>query len=502
MKSLLPLTSALSGVSESSRFVAIKTDTPDGGQFLFSLTPRVMRWSSDTYLLDLEPVCRYWSDLAKMRGVSFIEYISALVSELTSTHTQATLAPHPWQAILLLSAIDGRPSLSFIDAKSYLGRKSLQEVTWNNWIARCHELREHLLAHSSKKPSKDSLGSLTTLAKTINRLQFKHVAQMSDIDSGSMQRRFGKLAATAWRWTWQSKTTEQLHQKTLFDEPFTDDFPWINLTSKDVPTVSRHLDTPLREWDHMAPLLCEDLDKLCNLTCWSTHERVVSLEWELSFSCSPSLRIPVLFRHPHPLHHESGHHKTALLQAFHSWQKAISNKDKPECTGDLFITDDSITEWSVTIRERLSFTPGFRSIFAEDLAKDSSKLQQLENTLAVPLVDFLPTDHWTPEYSYGPRNDAPTQDSLKTNLLPNISRLATNQRRPLFIYTNSEPLAERHQSSGLIFSERVTTAWWAKASNPEENCCRDYYIRITDDGLLQWVFPNDDGSLRIHGIFG
>ena len=502
MKSILPLTSASSGAAATSRFIAISTTAPDSGQFLFSMTPRVMCWDSNTYLIDLGPVYPYWCSLAKSQELSALEYISSLLVDLTAGDIRATLAPHPWQAILLLSTAAKRPSLNFIDAQSYLGRRCLQDITWNDWLTCCQHLRNHLQNHSSKKSNRDLSSSLNTLSKTINRLQFTHITQMSDIDPESMQRRFGKLAATAWRWTWLLKSEDSSTQRTLFVSPFEDEFPWLNIAHTEIPSVSRHLEINLREWDHITPLLCEDLDKLCSLACWSPSERVVSLEWELSFSCSPSLRIPVLFRHPHPLHRESGHHKTALLQAFHSWQKALVAKNKTDNRGELYITGDSITDWSLTVKERMTFTPKFHSVFNDDLTKDAAKLHDLENSLAVPLTEFLPTDHWTPEYSYERKIINLTEDYSKTTSTENLGWIATNQRRPLFIYKDPHPPSDRHHSSGLIFTERVSKAWWNDCSNQDRHSCRDYYLRITDDGLLQWVFQNDDGSLRVHGVYG
>ena len=503
MKSILPLTSALSDTSKPSLFLGIRTDVSDGGQFL-SLTPKVMKWSEDTYLLDLTSVHLYWSQLAREVGLSFVEYLSSILSELTTANTTVTLASHPWHALLLLCVAADRPTLNFLDAQSHLGRKLLQDTTWSHWISRCHELRDHFMEYSGK----DAFGSLLSLSKTINRLQFTHVSQMSDIDSPAMHRRFGKLAATAWRWTWsssQSEKTNHSNQSSLFEKTdqktFGDDFPWLNIAVKESPYVSRYIETHLRHWDHISPLLSEDLDKLCNLTCWTSNERVVSLEWVLSFSCSPSLRIPVLFRHPHSLHRESGHHKTALLQAFHCWQSANSSQKKPEKAGDTYISDDSITDWTLTVRDRLMIDPQVRSIFKDDLSQDSSKLQRLENSLPVPLIEYCTSDHYCPEYSFEQQTHIQREITSKMIAFDNIAKIATHQRRPLFIYQNPQKPQDQDQSSGLIFSERVATTWWSKES-VNTNTCRDYYIRMTDDGLLQWVFQNDDGTFRVHGIYG
>jgi hypothetical protein len=521
MKSTPSFMSALSGAPSPSRFVAIRTDAPDGGPLL-SITPKVSRWNDSIYLLDLAPVRQYWSHVAEEQSLSLTEYLSSVLKELFTSATPVTMANHPWQALLLLSITTERGALNFVDAQSHLGRRLLQDITWDQWIERCRELRDQLVSTSGKKSGKDSLGSLSSLAKTINRMQFTHIIQMADIDAPAIQRRFGKLAAMAWEWTYPSSQKKESilpRQNSLIKDEstnslFADAFPWENIFPKDLPSVSRHIETPLRQWDHIEPLLCEDFDNICNLTCWSSHERVVSLEWVLSFSCSPSLRIPVLFRHPHALHRESGQHKTALLQAFHSWKNATASRLKAEAAGDTYIDDDSITGWTVTIEERLVITPQVQSIFRDDLSSEASQLCRLENSLPVALTRYAMTDHWTPEKSFAAFSQGTPNDNSKTISFDSVAKLAASQRRPLFIYDTPEPLADRHQSSGLIFCERVGTSWWsdnsATSTHFDGSPCRDYYIRMTDEGPLQWVFKashsgpdaSDDSPLMLHGIFG
>lgn len=506
MNSILPFTSALSGASTDSLFMAVSTDAPDGGQFL-RLTPRVMAWSENTYLLDLTPVRQYWSHHAAQGQQNLHEYLTDILWTEMSGINHASSATHPWVAMLLLSAQADRPNLRLVDASSAVGRKLLDDLTCEQWINRVRELREPMLAvtsnQASKKPSKTALGSLAPLVKTLDRMGIKHMRELSDIDTPAMERRFGRLAATAWKWTTTNTASKPKPQRSLFsdsfNDSFNDDFPWQNIKPKEMPVVTKFFEHPVRLWDHISPQLTEDLDRICNLTCWSSNERVVSLEWELSFSCSPPLRVPVLFRHPHALHSESGHHKTALLQAFHSWQRAMTFRQKPNHPGDTYIIEDSITEWRLTVTERLILHPQARGLFSDDLSTDSSQLMRLENSLGVPLIAYTPTDHWTPERSFtGDRR------GLDPTMIPSgsIARLAMNQRRPLFIYAKPEAPSDREHSSGLIFSERVGVDWWSDIPLGHSGSCRDYYIRMTDDGLLQWVFQTDDGSIKVHGIYG
>lgn len=486
---VLPFTSALSGASRPSHFVAIDTDAPDGGDFM-RITPHVMQWNTHTYILDLTTVTQYWTQIATEQNLSFSEFLPRILAELPHPPKRVTTADHPWRSLVALAVISHRPAITFLDVQNPLGRKILHEVDWNDWIVLCKELRDHLLMAGSKNIQV----SFSAITKTIDRMRITRLAQMADVDAAAMQRRFGKLVATAWDWTWGKNTS-------LLDTNFTSGFPWQGLTTKETPTINRHLESSLREWEHISPLLCEDLNKLCNLNCWTASERVVSLEWVLSFSCSPSLRIPVLFRHPHALHRESGHHKTALLQAFYSWQNAMHTRQNPHANGETYLSDDAVTEWSVRVAERLIIPSSVRSLFRDDLSTEHTQLRDLENSLPVPLISYDTTDHWSAERSFQAKEAQHLKDPLK---IPSghIARLAMNQRRPLFIYETPEPLKEKHQSSGMIFCERLTTSWWTDTSPSPRGTCRNYYVRMTDDGLLQWVFQNDDGSLCLHGLYG
>jgi hypothetical protein len=486
---ILPFTSALSGASRPSHFVAVHTDAPDGGDFM-SITPRVMRWNASTYILDLTTVTQYWTQIATEQGMSFTDFLPKLFAQLPHPPERITMADHPWRALVTLSVILTRPTLNFLDVQSHLGRKILHEVSWINWFELCRELRDHLIAAGSKNIQV----SFSAMTKTVERMHITHVAQMADVEAPAMQRRFGKLIATAWEWTWSKP-------KSATDNNFSDGFPWQGITTKVTPSISRHLESSLREWEHIAPILCEDLNKLCNLNCWTSSERVVSLEWVLSFSCSPSLHIPVLFRHPHALHRESGHHKTALLQAFYSWQNAMRSRQKPESSGETYFSDDAVTEWTLVVTERLLIPSTVKSLFKDDLSTEHAQLRDLENSLPVSLVSYDTTDHWSPERSFAKSNTGESNDPVNI-ACGNIARLAMYQRRPLFMYENPEPLTSKHQSSGMVFCERLTTSWWTDTSPSPRGTCRNYYVRMTDDGLLQWVFQNDDGSLCLHGLYG
>jgi hypothetical protein len=421
------------------------------------------------------------------------------IQELSPKTRQFAVDHHPWRALLLLTCIAERPTLTFIDGQSPIGRNVIHQISCEQWISCLRQLRDHFQSNTPHQKNLARQTSLIPLSRTIQRMGISQMKDFQDVDPPAMERRFGKLVATAWQWTLRGKHLAS-PARSLFSDIFTDDFPWTGVLPKEIPAITRHLDHPIQLWEHIEPCLRDDLDRICNLTSWSSSERVVSLEWELSFSCSPPLRIPVLFRHPHALHSESGHHKTALLQAFHSWQQSCQHPSRAtRDSKDTFIAGDSITEWKIQVSGRMVSLPQHRRLFADDLSTDSSHLLRLENQLSVPLCSYAETNHWTPERAFAPGLSATDENTPPHR---HIARTVMNQRRPLFLYSEPEIPTGHPRSSGLIFSERVGTDWWSDIDLNHEITCRDYYVRMTDDGLLQWVYYTDDGTLKVHGIYG
>lgn len=526
--------------SGSSLYLAVKGE-PEGG----FLSPRVMQWSSDqdipTLLIDLSPTLRYWKQQSTERNLTLEELLVSLLPSMTA----GVLASHPWQAVLHLKTLTARgnndhasslghemdkdkaqrrrgPEFTLvnedrsqgsnagfaisrprlINLNGAFGQNLSRDLSWDAWWQTCHEIAAHWQTCGRK--SDTLVRNLRSMSQTVERMQIESPAQFLDTSDSNksnlinqMQRRFGVQLAQLWNWTWQD------HNETSAAEVVKDDFPWRFIKHKETPETKRLLEQPLRDWEHIEPFLCEDLDRICNLACWNASERVVSLEWVLSFSNSPTLTIPVLFRHPHCLHREATHHKTALLQAFYSWKSVLQKKlkDSHFKEDSLYLDNDSVTEWTLAVSERLIVPNHTRSLFMDDLNSPSHKLREIENTLPCPIERFDLTADWTPGDSWTTVSDeTPTFESLS---LPSFT--AQHCKRPLFIYPKPQAIQSR-RSSGLIFQERVMRKWWeySKSDHPPstQDAMRDYYLRMEDDGVLQWAFCDNEGKFFIHGIYG
>ena len=491
MNRILPFTTASSGASNTGCVLALRHSrhgAPEGGDF--TLSPRVMRWSEDVTLIDLTPTQSYWQQQACERGVSFVEMLMHTMAHdplQSSDHQTSVLATNPWQAVLALKTFAHRNTGTFLDLSSGLGKNIHRDLAWDDWWASCEEFSHHLHVIDRKTSAPTSLRrNMRAMQQTIERLQATKPAALKELDTPSIQRRFGITLARLWDWAWQRSELRP------------EEFPWVFLKPQVTPEVSRHIDHPVREWDHIESFLREDLDRLCHLACWHASERVVSLEWVLSLANSPAITVPVLFRHPHHIHRETGHHKTTLLQAFYAWSSTMSSKlRQSQFKQDaLFIDHDSITGWHLRVSERLIIPPQMRSLFLDDLSSPTTRLRDLENSLPTALERYDITTDWTPEGSW----ETHRGDDDENSSIDRPGLFAQFERRPLFIFENPEPLTIKHRSSGWFFCERVMRKWWESEETTAHT--RDYYMRIENNHHLQWVFRDQKGDFYVHGIYG
>jgi hypothetical protein len=453
----------------------------DDIQVALSISPRIMSWSKDMILIDLRTTWSYWCQLACEKKLS----IDDLFSQLCPGHTCMVLADHPWSALLHSQTLAMRGCTGFLNLNAPMGKSLTQDLSWDVWNSACHQFLQHLssLHHGKKQNNRvQSLRKgLLQLRRTVDGIQASTPAHLKHQPAASIARRFGAELARIWDWTWQQQNPSSL------TDPFAD-FPWNTYKQPRNPEVHLLLDHPIRNWDHIEPHLCVDFDRLCRLPCWSSSERVVSLEWELIFVHRPSLKIPVLFRHPHALHRESGHHKTALLQAFYSWENTLQKQLK----GSL-LEDDGIMEWNLRIHERITPIPQLKSLFADDFHTPLAKLRDLENSLPIPLHSYFDRNDWTPTKSCAP-------SPLKVDENLNIQLHAQHRDRPLFLDFSTDPLAFKKPARILPQkSERTMRHWWE--SSDLKLAVADFQYVLTGSHEFFWIEQNALGRF-ISGVWG
>lgn len=471
-------------------------------EMIQQLSPRVMLWQNSNtqtdneadhapiWLIDITPCLSYWQSQARALNIPVERLWQTILDQALNPSNdpnaapyQLVAAPHPWQAILLLQMMKERELSGYLDQQAPIGQSIFQTLTWSAWWHCLEQIEPHLLTERDRAQLRRNRRKM---ALSMQRLGLKKPLDMKQVESAAMGRRFGSILQNIWAWTIigirerlnTTATPAAAHEHSLL-------FPWQSWTWGEVPQVTRHLDFPLIIWDHMEPLLQEDFNRLCQGTALVPGERVVGLEWRLVLHDLTVLVIPVLFRHPHRLHDEAPHHRTALLQTRYRFDDVV-RKLHDSLGSD--ITLPSIISWHLAITHKLRLPPQMINIFA-DGSNQEATLLELDNMLPIPLKKYELTPTWQPEYAFAeegsvisPLGIAATQELRD---VMQHSLLTAARHRPLYLATTPQPWEPSNEGAGQWqFTERLMTRWWD--GEPK----RDYYQVVNHHHQKLWVYQD------------
>ena len=350
-------------------------------------------------------------------------------------------------------------------------------MSWDVWWYCAKNFITHFSKQSAARTKHNQ--HLKSMQRAIMRLQLPSPWLLSSLPEKSVQRRFGSLI--------QSLVTYAFSQS---ESPDLIRFPWKNYEITEKPTRARNLDFPLMDWNHIEPLLQEDLNYLCFLDSFKKGERIIELEWRIVLYDLNFLSIPILFRHPHYLHKDLPHQRTALLQIQYAFEKELKENFSDE---DQHM---AIVSWQISIEKKLGILPQILDIFNER-DDDVTALTELENQLPIKLFSYDLIHDWVPENSFISTQRPTTIDSQGDSNQADNSIKALGKSRPLFLYTEPKSLDHKGKSGLWKFSERTMNKWWLTQIGTQ----RDYYRYMSEKQQL-WVFQDNSGKWYIHGIFG
>jgi hypothetical protein len=478
-----------------------------------TLTPRVMQWSDDgVWILDLRTCLTFWTTKANSLGIDTVALIrmvlqcqfasedSEQISIGEAAGYQGVLANSPWRAVLLLNYVRERNLGGLINFASAYAGNLRKELSWNAWwetaVSICNHFEKVNRRHFTRLAFQSQCAQMQ---RTIKRLGTSNPWELKQADSLAVGRRFGTALRDLWQWTWSDTDTDPSRGLSQNSEHlFTSGFPWQSYLQKEVPTITRHLDDPLLEWDFLEPLLQEDLCRICDLDSWDSREGVMRLEWRVVSYDLTILDIPVCFRHPHSLASERNScFTTTTLQAYYSFNQAVKNTAGPYEEEGFSDPPSPVISWQLMISERLQLSNKIIDLFGTS-ATDSSALMDLENRLPIPLLGYDICNDWVPEDSYATSQDQDVRlDDINNKMAPSFYALA--RRRPLFLYPKPIFLDSHGASAAWRFLERIMTKWWN--ATDKQSAQRDYYQLTGADRRLMWVFKDLCGNWYIHGIF-
>ena len=451
-----------------------------------SLTPLVMHWSENIWLFNLSPCYSYWHAHSKSSGQTIHEILQGLIQRyLTDKMYYASLAPHPWQAILLNNLMVERHLHGFVSHSSPFGRSLYNQLTWDAWWEAAQQISKNLALIYNQTDIDSFQKNLRRMTKSIERLRIKTPKSFSEVGTNGIRRRYGYIIGLLWEWYLFTP------EHTWLDE--LDSFPFHNIENHENPRCQRVMDYSIDKWEQIEPLLKQDFNKLCHHKSYAKGFFVLSLEWKLTLQDLRTFTVPITFRHPHDLRKHFPEQRPALLQAYYNFSKVSEEAFTSYLEIDM--QPPPVSSWSIKVIDAMTSTYQANHIFDEDY-KDQETLQSIDNQLQYPLNSYYMGENWTPEdcLYLEPPHEALTNTNHKNSML------LANRNRPLFIMKDIEPLEQSPATSSLWqFQERIMSKWWQSAASFGQ---RDYYILVNHKKQHLWVFKDQNNKWFLHGIFG
>ncbi|HYX37309.1 MAG TPA: hypothetical protein VE954_29750 [Oligoflexus sp.] len=471
---------------QQDRFLALQwpASPAEAKQLGHSLSPEVMHWAEDVWLIDLASCQVYWQSQAQTRRMSFHQLLLGHLDEICGVSSyRAVLGDHPWQALLLLPCLAQQNYFGLINRHSSMGDNLLQGLSWDDWWQACTRYAEHSPGEGSRVELQKRRRPMQLAMRRLGCSTPHHLKKMPP---EQIRRRFGAFLGDLWSLTWQPPSPPLLPNSAA---PML--FPWQSEVQGADLCVRRTLDAPARDWDVLETYLRDDLNHFPLLSSFKKGERILALEWKIVLYNLQELPVSILFRHPHSLQHDYPQQRTALLQISFALQKALQQQRLSEFEDPCFW----IVSWELRITQKLQPPPRQLTLFNEGESSAWEELLNLENQLPAPLEAYALRDDWVPEDSFaraGQETIAPPQPEHVTSLN------SLGRSRPLYMQKKAYPLFRPGQSLLWKFRERTMEKWWIR---PGQTAVRDYYEVLCDQQLL-WVARESAGHFLVLGVYG
>jgi hypothetical protein len=472
-------------ISSQGCYLALRASSLSA-EALRALTPHLMLWEEDLWLLHLTPCMSYWELHAQAKQKTIQQILEEEIQNMC--HSQkaspdgevkvytACMGYDPWWSLLSCSLLASRNLRGFFSSHQKITKNLWSALSWSLWWQLVHT---SLLHEGDKKKLSNFQKSKRHMQLTMRRLNLASPHAAKDIPSSQIRRRFGVTIASFWERTWAREEGKLSAES--------ESFPWKQFLISERAEVTRHLDSLLCEWDDIAEILRADLNRLAFLDSFKEGQRILAMEWKIVLYDLQEILLPILFRHPHCIRQESPHQRTALLQALYAFQSNVQKHKRVSCEPSW------IAGWTVSIRTAWQQPLIAKSLF-EPEAGDFDTLMTLENQLERPLESYQVITDWVPEDSFQVNS---TDRQLDASSNRNIVLLG--RQRPLFLMKAIHSFEAEGQSRIWKFRERTMDKWWHK--NRSLNSVRDYYQVLSQDRLA-WVFRDEKGRFFLHGIYG
>lgn len=465
------------------RYLVLKADIPKDSDLRFSISPEVMHWEKDIWIIDLGRTRRYWLAASYMKECDAAEIIQVEWKKHHIPYQKAISCEHPWQGLCLLDSLP--ISLKIFDFNQNFCQNLLKTLSWTDWLSPADCLIQKLEDNLKNSRIQRFRSKQSQLLRAMERLGMECPYDIKEADSSSMQKRFGFWVSKLWEWTFpESKTGLPLFQ-TFHD---LNEFVWLAQTPVNPPKVFRYLEYSIEAWDHIAPFLQEDFELINKKFFQQKQLSACSFTWTLELYNGEQIEVVIPFRNPYAIYSDAPLFETGLTQArhqFEAWQTKVQEEKAYSDYPEAF----KIVAWSLACEKSIFCNAWEQKLSTGSEQVDYLKIIELENKLPKSI------DQYQSEKSFLLKSYRPKD--LETPYLETSSLwTAAGNMRPLYRYHKAIPHKSLPYKS--YFLEKNTRNWWEDSHPMSYN--QDFY-KVYSEKNWRWFLKTSKGDFLEIGSF-
>lgn len=451
----------------------------------FCLSPDVMHWQHDIWLIDLQSTQNFWLAQAQQQNLSLSESYQQVLQKFSLSYTAIQVA-HPWQALVLLAQLKESPRIyHFHEA---FCQNHFRNLSWSEWLSQSDSLHSIYDQLSYPLLGKDFSRRKKQLLRAMQIMGFENLCDFPDTEISAIQKRFGYAIAKLWEWSFPDKA-QSLPLLQLAQE--LNEFPWIAATPKVEVIQERHLDYSLDRWEEIQLFLAEDFLLLYQKHIHNPYQCLCELQWQVQLYSGECFRLAIYFRNPYPIANEFPHFSTALQQCefqFNAWQSKL--RSDPFCND--YPEASKIVAWKIQITKSLYTSASQLSLSGEhdDFASEL-ELLQIENKLARPFQRLASPHNFQCPIGLDPTTDSANSSSENHSLWQSAGYL-----RPLFLSAQIQTVARLPYRREFL--ERSDASWWCSENNGDSSF--DFF-KTYEQQQWRWLVRRSSGDIYEIGRF-
>lgn len=466
------------------RYIVIQANFSHDSNDRFCLSPEVMHWHQDLWLIDIGRTKRYWLAQTLHDSISLEELLLRKIKEANLTLKRWIQCSHPWQGIFLIKHLPEQQSL--YDFKARFCQNRAKDIRWSEWLEESEVLLQHLEENIRSSRLQRFQSKKLQLLRAMDRLGLENTYDIKEADSSSMQKRFGYWVSKLWEWTFPEKDTELPLLQSLND---LNEFIWISQKPKDFPKRHRALDYSVELWDSLVPFLVEDFEFLKRKYFSQKKYSICEIQWTLELYSGKSIPINVNFRNPYAIFQDAPDYSIALAQCrfqYEAWQANLQEEKNYSNYPEAY----KIVSWRMEVSKTLFSELKEQSLNSNYEGANYFKILDLENKLPKPIQQYRVKKSFL--LSSHARKAIDEQEDLVNEQLWKHS----GSLRPLFKYKEKNKLNSLASSS--YFLERNSRDWWKDKHSQNYN--QDFF-KLYQSREWKWLSKNTKGEIFELGKF-